>query len=103
MNPWIVRATVTTKERALRTQEIKAQSQEHAAMNGQQIYKVHTCGTTKEFSATTPEQAAAMMLQDRGWTSTRSIAVIGTNKRRDFLDCELVGGVLQFTSRKALP
>jgi hypothetical protein len=67
------------------------------------IYTVHTCGTTRTIGATTPEEAAVLMLQDRGWTSTRSIAVIGAGAQCEFLDCERVGDHLQYSERVELP
>jgi hypothetical protein len=67
------------------------------------LYTVHTCGTTRTVGAGTPEAAAVLMLQDRGWASTRSIAVIGAGARCEFLDCELVDGALQYSERVDLP
>ncbi|HEX2556683.1 MAG TPA: hypothetical protein VHK86_00035 [Nitrososphaera sp.] len=67
------------------------------------LYTVHSCGTTRTVSAATPEEAAVLMLQDRGWTSTRSIAVIGAGAQCEFLDCERVGGALQYSERVELP
>jgi hypothetical protein len=67
------------------------------------IYTVLTCGTTRTVGAATPEEAAALMLKDRGWASTRSIAVIGAGVQCEFLDCELVNGSLQFSEQVQLP
>jgi hypothetical protein len=67
------------------------------------IYTVHTCGTTRTVSAATPEAAAVLMLQDRGWASTRSIAVIGSDVQCEYLNCELVDGALQYSERVDLP
>jgi hypothetical protein len=68
----------------------------------EKAYTVQTCGTTKQFVATSPEAAAVLMLQDRHWTSTRSVMVRDGGQWIDFLDCELVDGVLQFVSRNVL-
>jgi len=67
------------------------------------LYVVHTCGITRTIGAATPEEAAVLMLRDRGWRSTRSIAVIGSGVSCEFLDCELLDGVLQFSERVDLP
>lgn len=67
------------------------------------IYTVHSCGVTRTIGAPTPQEAAVLMLQDRGWRSTRSIAVIGSGVRCEFFDCEVVGGQLQYSERVDLP
>lgn len=67
------------------------------------LYTVHSCGTTRTIGAATPEEAAVLMMRDRGWRSTRSVAVIGSGVRCEFLDCELVNDVLQFSERVDLP
>jgi hypothetical protein len=64
-----------------------------------QSYRVQTCGTTRDFTASSPEEAAALMLQDHHWRGTRSIMVRDGSQWIDFLDCELVEGKLQFVSR----
>lgn len=67
------------------------------------IYVVHTCGTTRTIGAATPQEAAALMLRDRGWRSTRSVAVQVGNTWTEYLDCELVNGALQFSEQVDLP
>lgn len=67
------------------------------------IYTVHSCGITRTIGAATPEEAAVLMLRDRGWRSTRSVAVQTGNVWCEYLDCELVGGQLQYSERVDLP
>jgi len=59
-------------------------------------YKVYTCGTTREFSAPSPEDAAAMMLRDRKWVGTGSILVMSKEVEIDFLNCKLVDGSFEY-------
>jgi hypothetical protein len=69
------------------------------------LYTVYACGTKKELVAGTPEQAAAAVLQEKGWITVRSVAVVAMRgrERLDFLDCELVGGVLRYRDWNVLP
>ena len=67
------------------------------------LYVVHSCGISRTIGAATPEEAAVLMLRDRGWTSTRSVAVTGTGARCEYLDCEIVDGQLQFSEQVDLP
>lgn len=67
------------------------------------LYTVYACSTTKTVGAATPEDAAALMLQAHGCRSTRSVAVIGSGVRCEYLDCEVMNGALQFAEQVQLP
>jgi hypothetical protein len=77
-------------------------SLERAASN-EQLYIVSSCGTTRTVSAATPEAAAVLFMQERGWRSTRSIAVCRENKWTEYLDCQLVNGQLEYSEQVDLP
>lgn len=74
-----------------------------ARADDEHIYVVHTCGTTRTIGAATPEEAAVFMLRDRGWRSTRSVAVQTGNTWTEYLDCQLAGGQLQYSEQVDLP
>jgi hypothetical protein len=67
------------------------------------LYTVHSCGVTRTVGAATPEEAAVLFMRERGWRSTRSVAVCRNNEWLEYLDCEIVDGALQYSERVDLP
>lgn len=74
-------------------------SAEFEASEPTHIYTVHSCGVTRTVGAVSPEEAAALLMKDRGWRSTRSVVVFGDGGQVEFLDCELINDDLQFSKR----
>ena len=66
-------------------------------------YKVYIAGSAIEENADTPEEAAVQALQAMGWTSTRSVAIMGDGVHFEFIDPEIVGGKLQYSETSPLP
>lgn len=74
-----------------------------ARADNELLYIVSSCGTTRTVSATSHEAAAVLFMRERGWRSTRSVAVCAGSAWQEFLDCELSGGQLQYSERVDLP
>lgn len=66
-------------------------------------YDVYLAGSKLTIQAETPEEAAIQALQAKGWTSTRSVAIMGDGVHFEFIDPEIVGGELHYSETSPLP
>jgi hypothetical protein len=66
-------------------------------------YTVYIAGSKIDLTAETPEEAAVRSMKAKGWTSVRSIGIIGDDVHFEYLNCEIVDSTLRYSETSPLP
>ena len=68
-------------------------------------YDVYLAGSKLAIEAETPEEATILARPAKGWTSTRSVAIMGGihDAHFEFIDPEIVDGKLKYSETSPLP